>query len=309
MLGRERRIRQVRRVTIAGCKRLVCFGGKSTQHSHRHIWEAYQRTALKLGLQAAWVDDTKDGHNEIRAGDLVMCIDVWSEHLAPAVHGARYVLHNFGPEHEVLWSTLGPKQFLRLQVWTYHAHGERIGSCRYWCEENRTLQQPWGTDLLAEEFYEPAFNSTSRDAVFVGAVWNTDGQGNEPEIDELRAALKSNGLRFVHRTQIGAEEAITLTRAARMAPAIAGAWQVANGYLPCRVFKNVSYGQLAITNVGRFYDLFTDCSLQSETIPELVVEAMSLKRGEWADMVLCQQKVVAQFTYRESLAAIDKVFS
>ena len=41
-----------------------------------------------------------------------------------------------------------------------------------------------------------------------------------------------------------------------MAPAIQGAWQCVNGYIPCRIFKNISYGQWGITNNRVVYDLF-----------------------------------------------------
>jgi hypothetical protein len=37
---------------------------------------------------------------------------------------------------------------------------------------------------------------------------------------------------------------VAAIRRSRIAPAIAGRWQVEHNYLPCRMFKNISYGQL-----------------------------------------------------------------
>lgn len=41
-----------------------------------------------------------------------------------------------------------------------------------------------------------------------------------------------------------------------MAPAIQGEWQCRQGYIPCRIFKNISYGQFGITNSKTVFDLF-----------------------------------------------------
>jgi hypothetical protein len=296
--------------TIAGCRRVVCWGyPPSDKHSHRHIWNSFARAARKMGIEGVCVEGTDDDRLALRAGDMVFAIDIWSERLAPAIRGIKYVLHNFPGDHEIFDSPMRDEDFVRLQVYTSTAAGERLGTCRYWLAENRTLTQPWGTDLFSEEFYEPVFNAASREAVFVGAVWDTAGQGNAAEITELREVLAANGLRFVHRTQITEEEMITLVRGARLAPAIAGSWQAENNYLPCRVFKNVSYGQLAITNVPRFFDLFSECSLNAVTMPELIGEALTLKRDQWVSLVLDQQRVAAKFTYRESLCAIEEAFS
>jgi hypothetical protein len=262
-----------------------------------------------MGLQGVCVPGTDEDRLALRPGDMVFGIDIWDERLAPAIRGVKYVLHNFPGDHPIFDSPMQDDQFLRLQVYTSTASGEKLGSCRYWLAENRTLTQPWGTDLFAEEFYEPVFNASSREAVFVGAVWNTDGQGNAAEITELKEVLHANGLRFVHRTQISEEEMIALIRAARLAPAFAGFWQEANNYLPCRVFKNVSYGQLALTNVPRFFDLFDGCSLLAESVPDLIGEALTLKRDPYMSMVLDQQRVVSKFTYRESLLAIEQAFA
>jgi len=292
-------------VKVAGCERIVCWGGGGgDHHSHRWIWHGIYQTARKLGMGAKWIwDDPRGG---VQPGDLVFCIDIWSEHL-PLIEGARYVCHNIPGDHP-LFTEIPERDWIRWQVYTNEAAGEKVGCCRYWLAENRTLSMPWGTDLLAEEFYDPVFNPSSREAMFVGAIWNTDGQGNEGILVELRHALKMNGLKLVHKTQISGEDMINSIRGARIAPAIAGDWQVDHDYLPCRVFKNVSYGQVAITNVQRFFDIFADCSLQADSVEGLIGESLSLRRGEWVEMVMAQQKIVSQFTYRESLATIDKVF-
>ena len=45
---------------------------------------------------------------------------------------------------------------------------------------------------------------------------------------------------------------------AQMAPAIVGKWQQEKGYIPCRIFKNISYGAMGITNSYHVYKLFNE---------------------------------------------------
>ncbi len=98
---------------------------------------------------------------------------------------------------------------------------------------------------------------------FVGAVWADQWQGvelgNRAAIDELKAACAEHRLAFVHLTHVSEHEQLRALRAARLTPALAGAWQVEHGYLPCRAFKLPSYGCAMFTNVSAVNDLFGWC--------------------------------------------------
>lgn len=293
--------------------RLVVWGGRRDLHSHGHIHRHFFRAAQSLGIRTVWVEDEPAARDALTPGALVLAADVWSAHIAPAMPGVSYVLHNFDGSHPLcrdLEPT--PERLLRLQVWTVDALGERWGPARSYFREGRTLFQPWGTDLLAGEFLEPVFNRDSGDAVFVGAIWSDlagDVElGNAAAIEELRAALATHGLGFGHLTHVSDEENVQAVRAARLAPAVAGAWQVSHDYFPCRVFKNVSYGQLAITNVPGPRGLFPGCGLESTTIEGMIGEALELTETEYLELVREQQRIVARFTYRESFESFVRAF-
>ena len=51
---------------------------------------------------------------------------------------------------------------------------------------------------------------------------------------------------------------------------------MSRNYFPCRVFKNVSYGQLAMTNVPGLQELFRGCGLVATTIEPMIAEALAL---------------------------------
>jgi hypothetical protein len=290
-------------------RKLVVWGGVTGHESHRWIHYAFVQTGRKLGYKVAWVPDSEYSRPEITPGSLVISANVWNQNIGPAIDGADYCLHNYDGSH-VLCQTAEEGQLVRLQVWTYDSVGEEWDTCRQYHREGRILFQPWGTDLLAEEFMDPVFNSLSREVVFVGAVWSDMGptgeMGNQEAIYELRNKLRESGLSFRHLTQVSAQENIEAVRSARLAPSIVGQWQVDHGYLPCRGFKNSSYGALMFTNSPAMQSLYGRTADDSNGASDAVVFALRLKKGEYEDRVRAQQRVTARYTYRESLQAIER---
>jgi len=59
-----------------------------------------------------------------------------------------------------------------------------------------------------------------------------------------------------------------------LAPAIQGAWQCKVGYIPCRIFKNISYGAIGITNSKAVYDLFGGKIVYNEDTYQLCYDAL-----------------------------------
>jgi hypothetical protein len=289
----------------------VVWGGNGAGlESHRWIHRSFHLTARKIGIPSVWLFDSWSGADALRAGDTVIAANIWSEHL-PYVEGVDYVLHNFSgsdPLPQALEDT--PEHLLRLQVWTHDATGEEWDQCRQFDRDARTLFQPWGSDLLPEEFLEPVFNPQSRDVVFVGAIWSDQYQGRElgnvAMIEELKRLCMRHRLTFKHLTHIPDAQMVAETRAARLAPAFAGNWQVEHGYLPCRAFKVPAYGALAVCNVPTVQNLNLASMKRTTDIGELFEDALTIKRGSYLNLVREQQRVVSKYTYRSSLEAIDR---
>ena len=291
-------------------QRVVLWGLRdATGDSFQHIWRHYGHALDQAGKEWVWVPDEKPFRSVIQPGDLVFAVDVAAKNLGHPVDGADYLLHNIEETHAVR-DGLDPSRYVYLQVWTNACadRGESWGPVRRWDKNSRVLYQPWGTDLLADEFMEPVFNPSSTVVSFVGSIWDGNGQGNHVEIAKLRRALSKRGLIFDHRAGVSDEHNAELMRASRFAPAVGGAWQVENEYLPCRVFKNVSYGTLGVTNIPRFQDLFGDAAVWSTDLQALVDFVLLLDEGEWMELVVAQQEVVKDYTYATSLEMIGRAF-
>lgn len=286
-------------------RKVVLWGATTSLDSSRHIYRAYHEALRKLGMQVAWVGDEPASREQVGPGCLVFAFDVWGAHIGDAIPGVDYLLHNFDVSHPLI-QTVEPEHLVRLQVFTDGVAGVQWDTFRWWLKEGHVLFQPWGTNLLAEEFLDPVFNAHARECAFVGAVWDDGGLGNAATIPDLEEILGRRGLHFTHLTQVGEQEMVRAIRGSRIAPALAGAWQVQHNYLPCRVFKNVSYGALAVTNVLRFADLMPGTF--GGGVETVVTEALRLRGHHYLELVREQQRAIANYTYRDSLEAVARAF-
>jgi hypothetical protein len=169
------------------------------------------------------------------------------------------------------------------------------------------LIQPWGTDLLFENFKKPVFQKNNF-VFWIGSVWNNrQNQGNIFVIREFKKVLEKFSLKFIHLRFIPNFLNIFFIRLSRIAPAIAGAWQVEHDYLPCRMFKNISYGQVGFSNVKKFADLLQENNI-SGSLEDMTKRVLELNKKEYQELVLRQQAKIKNYTYKEALENIFRAF-
>jgi len=139
----------------------------------------------------------------------------------------------------------------------------KIAPCIYSNIKTKTIYMPWATDLLPHEIdaikkQVPLFKKEKK-CQWVGTI-GYGLYGNKPELDGYIRGCDQYWIPFYNSDPwlkgIDLQEHIRLIQSAYMAPAIVGRWQKENGYIPCRLFKNISYGQMGITNSYRAYLLF-----------------------------------------------------
>jgi len=296
-------------------KRIVIWGLRTKYHTHRHIHQAFYKNAKKLGFETLWLEDEKNNQKYIKAGDLIISADpvgkmvpekfTFEEYNLPVREDIFYCLHNF---KDVFREKLNKKNYINLQV--YHdivlniKNIEKWSPVTYFDNETKTLYQPWGTDLLPEEFKKPIYNK-NKFIFWIGSIWNDSlNRGNINEIRELRNVLKDHQLFFINLRFIPDWLNIFFVRISRIAPAIAGRFQVEVNYLPCRMFKNISYGQLGITNVAKFKDLLGEHFVGGENIEAITNKALSLSKTEYLAKIRAQQEIIKSYTYKSALENI-----
>ena len=125
---------------------------------------------------------------------------------------------------------------------------------------------PCATNLLPQEIHNidvsamKAARMTDR-TFWVGSVCGGE-MGNTQELQEFAIGASKKNVQF-GVLRVPEEQAKKVLLASHTAPAIQGKWQVEKGYIPCRVFKNISYGRLPTTNsfaVRNFFEEMLPCA-------------------------------------------------
>jgi hypothetical protein len=232
-------------------KKFIVWGHKYNNHSHANIHYAYKRAFESMGWETYWLDNADD----ISAFDFSNSLFLTEGQVdgkIPVRPDCKYILHNCDTKKY-------GDNFLTLQVYTTDVltrDVEKIDGCIYYQSDLKTLYQPWATDYLPNEIENLTSLNFSKNKIvnWVGSVWEGGGYGNLNEINILKESLKRYGIEF-KEIRSPYEENKTHINSSYISPAIQGAWQVEKSYIPCRIFKNISYGEFGITNSPGVYDL------------------------------------------------------
>ena len=260
-------------------KQVVIWGHKLHSHTHSYIHYGFYNTFNYLGYKTYWYD-CNDNIELINFDNTLFIVEGQVDENIPINNNSYYVLHNcMDPKYK----QISTKNKIILQVYTYDAD-KRWGAtkvpnskCSFY--NGDCLWQPWATDLLPYEIdnnikniensnEKIALNSPQNKVNFIGMMI--------PPWDNFRDACIQKGLEFEYYggflddKKVSSEENMNLIKESLIAPALQSQWQVDNGYIPCRIFKNISYGKMGITNNEVVYKLFEEKILYSTSIEELL---------------------------------------
>jgi hypothetical protein len=304
--------------------RAVIWGLRGSNNTYRYVHAGFHNAFLRAGWESLWVDDAQSNAHVIRPGSLVLALGSQSRYL-PTVSGAKYVLHNFD-------STSGfekPLHHLNLQVYTTKAKGQRVGKAlAFYDPKSKTLSQPWGLPDINAPYLAPNPHPSNVE-FWIGSIWNNAlGQGNQKEIKEYKAALKSAGISFVHAgsqtrsrflssvpilrpladwfgrtSELGEQESQVKVNESPVGAVIVGSWQREVGYLPCRLFKNLAAGQPIFSN-SNFSPAFGEFQVHSSDIEQLVEWRLSISHSRAKVLVSGAQTYLDEYSYT---AAVNRI--
>jgi hypothetical protein len=217
-----------------------------------------------MGIETLWLDE-EDDIDKIDFSKTLFLTEGSADWNIPLRDDCFYILHNCNAKTYAHLSKLG--RCITLQVYTddvlTRKGAKQIAPCIYTHLAEGAIYMPWATNLLPHEIdamkeHVPEVKK-EQEIHWVGTIGG-GVHGNESELTPFINACKEHAFAFIHNNPwtkpVSSEETVKLMQKSFMAPAIVGSWQKEKGYIPCRIFKNISYGQLGITNSPRTYELF-----------------------------------------------------
>ncbi len=258
---------------LTGFEKVVLWGHKLHSSTHSYIHNAFYRAFEHLGYPTYWFDDHDDVSNFDFSNSLFITEGNVDKNI-PLRNDCDYILHYCTPSKYAKQFKAG--RCINLCVFTnertIHSGNENIvyfDKGIYRDLQSRSIYMPWATDLLPHEIDKikdevPSFfKKGSREIYWVGTTW-TGIYGNNNELHAFRKACEEKNVKFITLSfladpklkGVSVERNIELIQKSFIAPTIVGSWQKETGMIPCRIFKNISYGQMGATNSETIYEFF-----------------------------------------------------
>lgn len=247
-------------------KKVIFWGHPLHTHTHSYIHAGFKRAFEHLGYVTYWFTDRDDTKGFDFENSLFMAMGEDEKNI-PLNNSSYYVLHNVDAKRylevgcKVLFiapHTTNATMYLKdgdviFNDYTFLRHDANV-DCLGLC---------WATDLLPHEIdVESAINKTHNNTcVWIGTYGDSTGPfENGSIIDPFFNKSVQYGIRSVKinpwSRPISFEENRDIVANSFLAPALQGPWQVKHNYIPCRIFKNISYGSFGITNSAAVNDVF-----------------------------------------------------
>jgi hypothetical protein len=258
--------------------------------THSFIHQAYYKAFKYLGFETYWIDNIEQLDIDDLEGTLFF-VEGKSDEIQLR-DDCYYILHHVDNKEFVnkgckfinlcnfLSSPLSNKESYNYPLDNSQQHGkkplypvDKVKDYVYYDIPNKAIYQPWATDLLPQEFAEDPieFNNEINELNFVGSIWSENINQTLPMIQSLKDNnIKLNIYGWLQFNEIGnlsnvqhkvgcgttENDARKLVESSLFYPDIRGEHHINLGYIPCRLFKNISYGCIPITNSKFAYEFF-----------------------------------------------------
>jgi len=326
--------------------KIVIWGYNQDNHTQYYIHWAWHRTFRYLGYETYWFSDD-DHPTDFDYGNCLFIAEGYRDNNIPldptSVYFVNFLINpgkyinagvrvidiklNVSEINDCNYNyTLDKKAILN------------IGNCAYYDSDSsdeslsdqfkrgvsgyESVYLSWATHLLPEEINLDDCYIQREDRIFwTGSI----GESNRKEIDLFRRAIGSTNIEFIHIdpwvNPASWDDVKVLTQRSHIAPDLRGSAfrSIQNGkpdtggnhkligYIPCRIFKNISFGQLGITNSRQVYELFDGNIIYNDNEYDLYFQALpELKNYK---MIQDQMMYVKEnHTYIDRIESLMKVY-
>jgi hypothetical protein len=248
---------------------VVVWGHPLHSHTHSYVHEAFVHAAKHVGINTVWVPQkTFDAPDKDKGTLLNICpkdrvLFITEGQVVddiPQSATSWYIFHNVTDRTDL--SGIPKNRILSLQFYTH--------SCETLAEpffdryhrlsiKDRMVYMPWATNLMPLDFW-PLVDPTESKKKNVCVI----GQHGPAYQEKIDLFMRGTKLPLTHTVAgVSNQDMMKQIREAYCAPSIIQQWQKENGYIPCRSLKNVSYGQILVTNSSE-----SDYMLHHNTIYE-----------------------------------------
>ena len=295
---------------------VIIWGHQLHDHTHSYIHKGFFDGFTALGYETHWLTESSDF--VFNKNCLIISHGIVTTHL-PIVDGAKYVLHNAElrtiegngdliPKNyfdESVTKGIPRKNLLTMQVYTNDCIGrdKKDEEHPFHYYNDGIIYFPWATDLLPDEVQanidqlDTIMTMEKNEVNFIGmptTPWNT--MKEFCDLNRFKYSQYGGTFDRTSSSNKSKEENMQLIQQSILAPALQTDWQVEHGYIPCRIFKNISYGKLGITNNPHVHELFNHETIYSSDLNELFATSL-ISRKDKSKIIRLMEEVRDKHTY------------
>ncbi len=325
-------------------KRVVVWGHFTGSHSFIHA--GYYKAFKYMGYETHWINNIDELGNVDLSGTLFLTEDQ-AKHGMPIRSDCYYVLHHMSNDPFIsagckvinlcnyLHTPLKDGGSYNYPLDNSGMHGryplypvEKVNDYVYYDKRNLAIYQPWATNLLPSEIIDNPipFDESKREINFIGSIW----QENILQILPMLEDCKNRGINIniygwlatphilsqypniKHISTCGGateEQARELVKSSLIYPEVRGEHHRNLGYIPCRLFKNISYGCIPCTNSLPAYEFFEKLIPYSDNTGDfLEISINYLKNRDIEKDRYLMNKVKTEHTYVNRAEELIKYF-
>lgn len=287
-------------------------------HTHAWIHQGFHKGFLKLGYKTYWFDDKDDLKDKNFEKTLFLTMGNTENTKMPCREDSYYIFHN---SNIPLFFEKGVScdKFMVIQVYTHDCKTRNLTRLfpddpfQLYDLNSRIMYFPWATDIFPEEIEK----NMKRIKTFpIKKVVNFVGMIIQPW-DKFSRACSKKGIRFTKvggydKRKVDINTNQRLIQESFMAPAIVCKFQEDKGYIPCRIFKNISYGKFGITNSETVNELFFNELIYDSDVEKLFQKAyMKINGGtiNWELLEKHMKFVAERHTYLNRCQTLIDIFN
>lgn len=318
--------------------KIIIWGYPLHSHTHSYIHAAFYKAFKSLDYETYWFHD-KNYPKDFDWNDCVFWTEGFADKNIPLNKTSTYFVHVCPDPAKYI--NAGVKKFIDVRynhlwhkdhVYEYKldkSKVEKVGPCcylserknrrvqvlndyhKYWIEDYDKFYVTWATNYLPSEFdFEDIKYPRENKIYFSGNISSTGRCENYSTFKPFIYECQKNGIEFIHNdpfsNPLDENEVIERTKKSILGVDIRGPEHIKNGYVPCRVFKSISWGHLGITNSYEVYNELEGNCLYSKDTAQMFYDSMN-KKNDFDFIKKSMKYVKENHTYVNRIQSIMKL--
>jgi len=246
--------------------KVVIWGHPPDTHTHSYIHLGFAKAFSYLDYDVVWCADDPDYVDEVK--DCIVLTENSCRNYLPIEESSQYFIHNLADDYEKHEGDNIHNLLVYHEGYNWGVDWQCIDDWSWYDKDTKTVVIMWATDLLPDEVKEKIpvpYDASRTDINYVGSLSNG-------YFHKFSAVVNSHGKRFIasggysptSRGFIDNKTSVSLVKDSYLNFDLRPECHLNNGYIPCRIFKNMSYGCWTGTNSEKILKFFegriTACS-------------------------------------------------